>query len=109
MKYYLCGPIDSIGNKEINLKAFKDATYELRKLGYIIVSPIETPSDPSYDYLDYIKEDLHELIGCGAIIMLPGWPQSRGAKGELQLAMYLKLEVYYYIANTVTLIDMNFH
>ena len=109
MKYYLCGPIDSAGDKEVNLNVFREAAKYLRGEGYQIVSPIEEiVEDPSKNYLDYIREDLKHLLGCEAIILLPGWPQSKGAKGELTFAMYLNLPVYYYNPYINVLVSMNF-
>ncbi len=108
-RYYLCGPIDTAGHREENLKQFREAAFNLRSLSYHIVSPIETePDQVEPEYMDYIKKDLIELVNCDAIVLLPGWPQSKGARGELQLAMQLDKPVFFYIANTVTLVDMNF-
>jgi hypothetical protein len=49
------------------------------------------------------------LLDCGAIILLPGWPQSKGARNELIIAMMLNLKVYYYNPHGAErLTDMNF-
>jgi len=106
MKYYLCGPIDSIGHKSDNVAAFEEATKKLRKLGFTVMSPVELGTD-GLPYLEFIRRDMKQLLECDGLILLPGWPQSRGCKIEVMLAMQLNMKLFYYIANTVRLLDMN--
>lgn len=109
MKYYLCGPIDTAGQKEKNIETFKRSASYLRTT-YCIVSPIEENTTESCDsYEEFIREDMKLLLECNAIILLPGWPQSRGARGELEIAMKLNMEVYFFdIDRMEKLINMNF-
>lgn len=74
MKYYLCGPIDTAGQKEKNIENFKESAAYLRAFaGLTIISPIEiVPDENAKDYMYYIKKDIHELLGCDAIILPPG-------------------------------------
>jgi hypothetical protein len=108
MKYYLCGPIDTAGRKDLNVQAFADAAKTLRLIGYEILSPTELGTEgQTYDW--FIRRDIGLLIECDAIILLPGWPQSKGARAELQIAMNLNMKVYFYNPNRYSeLLDMNF-
>jgi hypothetical protein len=47
-------------------------------------------------YESYMQGDFRMVTVCDAILMLPGWEQSSGAKRELELAQRLKMPVYYY-------------
>ena len=93
MKYYLCGPIDSAGKREENLQAFHNAYVDLTSHGLNVIMPVIIPGE---DYKNAIRKDIRDLTYCDAIILLPGWPQSKGARGELSIAMYLNMKVYYY-------------
>jgi hypothetical protein len=73
------------GIKDHNHPAFHEATARLRNLGFNIISPAE------YGYLvtgwqQCMKRDTHALLWCDAVIVLPGWKNSRGATIEAVLS-----------------------
>lgn len=106
MKYYLAGPIDSAGKRDANLEAFEYAAEVLQHMHMHIVKPKIVEGE---DYEWAIRKDIRDLLECDAIILLPGWPQSKGAKGELMIAMYLNMPVYFFNSDGVEkLISMNF-
>jgi hypothetical protein len=45
---------------------------------------------------DWLQGDLEMLLRCDAIIMLPDWEESAGAKIELNCAEQYKIPVYYW-------------
>lgn len=110
--YYLSGPMSNI--EDHNWPAFQNATEQLRASGIKIISPHEISEISegedtergSLPWQEYIRADLIPLI-CEArgIIMLRGWPASKGARCELGIAMDLTYPVYYY--DNYSLIDMN--
>lgn len=111
--YYLSGPMS--GLPEYNYPAFDRAAERLRAKGYTVVSPTEVGSDLetklgaerfSLWYQDYVKANLIALLDCNAIILLPGWRDSQGAKLELHVAQVLGFEEFCYNERngTVTLI-----
>lgn len=116
--YYDSGPM--MGYPENNFPAFAYAAEELREASLLIVSPHEiganlTP-EVELPWQDYLREDIKVMMeNCGGIILLDGWPQSKGARLELEVAMSLAWPVYLFhkgsgdtrgeFANT--LIDMN--
>lgn len=95
--YYLSGPMS--GLPEFNYPAFTITAQSLRGKGYEILSPheIRVP-DPnvimSWDW--YMKRALAMLLEADAIILLPGWTESRGARREFDIAVDLKMNLYLY-------------
>ena len=106
--YYLAGPMSGI--EEYNYPAFKAASEELRSFGMTI----EPPHENEWPEGSLSEEELWEhmmqlgknqMERCQAIILLKGWPQSRGARRELKYAMDNDWPVYYY--ENWVLTDMN--
>src|SRR4051812_29923375 len=101
MLYYLGGPMT--GLSEYNFPAFDRAAAELRDLGYEVVSAHEVDYNEdemtrgSKPYLDYVKGDLVAMLGCDAVIFLPGYKRSRGCMIELHLARLIEMEVYTFV------------
>jgi hypothetical protein len=97
--WYLSGPMT--GYENFNYPAFQRATLHFRSMGMVIISPHEIPS-PATELADeqmweyYIAACLEEMKICNKIIMLEGWPESRGAKLELERALKLEMQVYFY-------------
>jgi hypothetical protein len=99
-KYYLAGPMTGI--KHFNFPAFHAAAVDLRERGFAIISPAELDSpeakkaaeesldgDPSHyaandSWGDLLSRDVKLIAdeGIEAIVVLPGWHSSRGAKLE---------------------------
>lgn len=96
--YYLSGPM--AGYPELNFPAFEAAASMLRRRGLTIVSPNElTPptTDPKMEGLDFLAWDIHIMTrDCNAIILLQGWPASKGARAELEVALILKWPVFFF-------------
>ena len=107
MKIYLSGPMT--GLPEYNYPAFHKAARALRAVGYRVVNPAElhphsrlrrwiaamlamlnlTPATTLPTWDEYMREALRGLLGCEAIVLLPGWEHSRGARCEVSLATEL--------------------
>lgn len=96
---YLSGPITGHDNwKDI----FNAKAAELSE-DYKVVNPVDVGEgleaefaaaglgSPRYE--DYIRRDLHRLLDCDAIFMLPGWTESTGATLEHDIAKTIGLEV----------------
>lgn len=96
--YYLCGPMSGI--PQFNFPLFEGAAYQLRKLGFAIVSPAEMdtpeiyaqamaspdgaplPGDRSWG--DFLARDIKIVADeVQGLILLPGWESSRGARLEV--------------------------
>lgn len=95
--YYLSGPIT--GYPQDNHPAFAMAKGILESIGLKVVSPHELPvprKKKDYELWQHMMLACQRLLDdAGAIVMLKGWPQSRGARAELNMAMGRQLPVYY--------------
>jgi|GEM_PF-754080 len=101
---YLAGPMR--GHRMNNFPAFFAAAVLLRNHGWGIENPAEydmaagvNPSADEKDWPIKVKDMLRTdfrliLEKCNAIILLPGWDNSVGAKMELSIAVHIGLPVF---------------
>lgn len=108
--YYLAGPMS--GYDDYNYPAFTKAAGELRDFGLKINSPHESPWPDGYKtmsgtelWTEMMKRTESLLLSSDGIILLVGWPQSKGARDELKYALTVDYPVFYY--NNFTLTTMN--
>jgi hypothetical protein len=95
MIHYLSGPM--AGYPENNFPAFQQAQDELTSLGYSVLSPHTINHGATVEWADFLRRDIAIMVEhCSGIILLRGWPQSRGARLELSTAVALDWPVYYY-------------
>jgi hypothetical protein len=116
--FYLGGPMTGI--PQFNFPEFHRIGAALRERGYNIVSPAEL-DDPETEaaamaspdgapgsgsangeaYEDFLGRDLIicSIPTCVGMICLPGWHNSRGARGESWVCAYLKKPIYEYSEN----------
>lgn len=93
---YLSGPMS--GLPDLNYPTFNAAARALRRLGYSVVNPAEfkTKTDGMSEaeaWRAYMQVDIKALVDCDGIVMLPGWPESRGATLERSIAQGLDMLV----------------
>jgi Domain of unknown function (DUF4406) len=107
MKVYLAGPMSGI--PKFNFPLFHAVTAELRQRGFEVVSPAEEdhkagigevaeaskegdPSDLPDTWGQILARDVILLADTGieAIVFLPGWQKSRGARLEAQVGLLQK-------------------
>lgn len=105
---YISGPMS--GLPDLNFPAFARAATALRQQGLEVLSAHEIPHDEpapgALPWTTYLREDVRHLLTCDAIVMLPGWPLSRGARLELDVAVSLELPVFFW-DERLGLVDMN--
>lgn len=99
MIVYLAGPMT--GHADFNSLAFLDAEAYATDRGWKTVSPRTT--DPSHagdcppgerhttaagshPYTCWVRASLRMMLDCDAILLLPGWETSRGARIERDVA-----------------------
>ncbi len=119
MKIYLAGPMTGI--RQFNYPAFIEATKILRGAGYEVVSPVEM-DPPETQKAAWASEDgdiksleNHETWGdmlsrdvkivadeVDAVVVLPGWDKSNGARLEAFIALAARKPVYTYRKGTIT-------
>jgi hypothetical protein len=99
MKVYLSGPMT--GYPEYNYPAFAAASKWLREVAqFEVESPHENPSpetplpeDDMWEY--YMKLCKKQVERCEAIVLMAGWPESRGARQELTWSVERGMNVIY--------------
>jgi hypothetical protein len=92
-KVYVSGPMT--GLPDLGRPAFDRAAAVLRAGGLHVVSPAEVVQKDPHCWRSCMRADLRLLLDCSAIVMLPGWESSRGARLELQVAHELGLCVFF--------------
>jgi hypothetical protein len=93
-KVYIAGPMS--GYKEFNFPAFNRVEELLRETyGYKhVVNPAKLHPTTDLPWIEFLKQDLRELITCDAVFLLKGWEKSRGATLEALVAYILGLRLY---------------
>ncbi len=86
-RIYLAGPMT--GLPEFNFPLFDAEAARLRSLGYDVVNPAEHGIIDGYEWADYMKLDIPQLITCDTVALLPGWHQSKGVRLEHHIACEL--------------------
>lgn len=108
MRIYLSGPMSSI--PKFNAPAFRDATSTLRNAGHYVVSPVEMDETAGIDVDtqigaldneqlgDCLARDVKVIISenIDAVVLLPGWLQSKGARLEAFVGIQRAKDLYLY-------------
>lgn len=96
-KIYVSGPMTGI--PEYNAPAFNALARRIKDMGLFCVNPIDISANivtsvergeitmPSRYY--FMRLDIQALCDCDAILMLPGWQKSWGAKWERIIAKHV--------------------
>lgn len=99
MKVYVAGPYTPHdGHEETrleNIRRASEVAQQLLKAGHTPFCPHTMTAgwEESCGYDDFLRLGLEWLATCDAILLLPGWQQSRGACREYQEATVLGLLV----------------
>ena len=93
-RWYIAGPMSSM--PDLNFPAFHARAAELRAAGFEVENPAEINADPTAGWEACMRQDIARLVLCDAILLLPGWQQSRGARLEHTIAVELGLMVVEY-------------
>ena len=94
-KMYLSGAITG-HDKAATERKFKDAEQEARRRGYVPVSPLNNGLPESASYEQHMARDLEMLRTCSAVLMLPDWEESPGARRELREAVEHDKKIIFY-------------
>lgn len=75
---------------------FERADREIEALGYKPVNPmVEQWIDPNAPWLLHMIVDIWHLLWCKAVYFQKNWADSRGARIEFQIALWLDKELMY--------------
>lgn len=106
MKFYICGKIGEDRPSPATLAKFKKAEDMLKSKGYEVFNPTTSglgrhaeslAQAADYEtsfYQEILLLDLVQLSQCDAVLVLPDWHRSPGAKVEMMLAMALHKPIY---------------
>ena len=93
-RLYLAGPMS--GFAQHNFPLFHEAARLLRGQGHEVFNPAENKDgDVKQPRSFYMRIDIPALMASQAVVLLPGWEESRGASLEAWLAIDLDLPVYH--------------
>jgi hypothetical protein len=95
---YLAGPVTGVPDH--GKARFADVAACLRADGYEVISPIELGRIVDGSYEDYLLRDIkYGVVPATAVVLLPGWPHSRGAMGELNTAVTMGYPIGIWASN----------
>lgn len=92
MKVYIAGPMT--GRPQFNYPAFHQAAALLRAAGHVVINPAENRAPVCGSWLGYMRMSVAQVASVDCVVMLPGWPFSKGARIEYLLAKLLGLVTY---------------
>lgn len=84
VRLYIAGAISE--NPSRNIPRFAEAANELEVAGYDTVNPARRGVIDGYEWADYMRDCIPELLGCDGVALLPGWENSKGARLEFTIA-----------------------
>lgn len=91
MRIYLSGPTEGIPSDYA--AKFAAEAKRLRDLGYRVTNPAENNFE-GYSYHAAKRRDIAQMMGCDAVVQLPGWEKVHGACLEYHCARELHMPVY---------------
>jgi len=100
-RIYISGPMKGI--EGLNREAFESARLRLlrseKEWSVFVTVPHFIANDECWDESTPLNEIasvlVSNLVGCDAIYMLRGWEQSKGARAEHAVAVWIGLEIMY--------------
>jgi hypothetical protein len=99
---YVAGPFSAPTREGVEDNIRKATEYGLlvARCGGMPVVPHANTAHPDYEtaqgYEFWIKGTAKLMARCDGVLMIPGWEQSRGARGEYALALSLGISSHVY-------------
>lgn len=94
-RIYIAGKVTGLPLHEVTMK-FGEAQKTIELLGFEAINPLALINDWKCDWSVAMKKCIKALLDCDAIVILPDWEQSKGAKIERQLAEDLDIQIFNY-------------
>ena len=94
MKIYKAGKVTGEKTHAVTLK-FGTAEFKIKSLGHTPVNPLTVVNDWHCPWDQAMTKCLDALEKCDAVLMLPCYTDSRGAKIELEKARSKGLKIYF--------------
>lgn len=94
-RVYIAGKISGMDKAEA-IELFEVAQLVIEVQGHEAVNPFEVSEEsPRKEWHDYMGECHRALLMCQAVLMLPNWHNSRGARIEYAVAREMGIPVYF--------------
>ncbi|SDX10708.1 DUF4406 domain-containing protein [Flavobacterium degerlachei] len=93
-KIYIAGKVTGLPPEEVAAK-FATTCARVAMEGLEPISPIEVVNNPEAEWNSAMKQCLNALMKCDAVLAMPCYEQSRGAKVELWLSFNLSIPVFF--------------
>jgi len=88
-------------------KKFRLAQKEIESMGFDGINPFEVVMDFKATWNVAMKKCVKALIDCDAMVILPCWQDSKGAKIERQLAEDLDIPIFNYNKSGLNVLKKN--
>lgn len=95
MTVYLAGKITGL-DRAATLEKFNRAARTLTDMGFDVLVPTVLPVLDSLSHRDYLHICYAMIDVCDAIVLLPDWEQSAGAKMEREYGRRHNKKIMYY-------------
>ncbi len=92
-KIYIAGKVTGEPKHKTCLK-FAMAKKEIEALGFEAVNPLEIVGDFKTPWDVAMKICIKALVDCDAIVLLPDWADSKGARFEHEIAENLDMPIF---------------
>jgi hypothetical protein len=92
MTIYISGAIT--GQPDGNKRLFNYAEAQIVAAGHKAINPHKVCEGITGEWSDYMRACIKALMDADAILLLPEWENSRGAKIEMMLAVNLGLHTF---------------
>jgi len=90
-RVYIAGPMT--GLPDFNFPAFHAMAATMRAEGWHVENPAEHGHVEGAEWAEYLRFDIGRLSTCEAMMLLPGWHRSRGARLEVHIAKEIGMRI----------------
>ena len=107
MKVYVAGPYTPNDGREetrlANIRRASESAQQLLKAGHTPLCPHSMTAgwEKTCGYDDFLRLGIEWLAACDAILLLPSWEQSQGARREYEEAVTLGLLILHDLESLV--------
>ncbi len=105
-KIYIAGKVTGELQSECTLK-FAELKQKIEDLGFEVINPLEVVGDWKTPWNKAMRMCISKLTECDAIVLIPDWVTSKGARVEYDIAK--QLEIPDFRASTFGLKDLKAH
>lgn len=93
LKIYICGKMTGVDN--YNYPKFNAVAKTIKADGHIPVNPAAIKGSDHWEWSDYMKAAIKQMVDCDMVFVLDGYETSAGALIEIDLATKLGIDVKY--------------